>query len=102
MQLQAPYVVATTTDDRIARLRQTLDDLARMRQDVEILLGNTAIIDQAERAAKEAARLYTDAHAAAMLGDHRDATRRLEQAALAQQTVVGCLAWLAEEGGYDG
>lgn len=102
MQLQAPYVVATTTDDRIARLRQTLDDLARMRQDVEILLGNTAIIDQAERAAKEAARLYADAHAAAMLGDHRDATRRLEQAALAQQTVAGCLTWLAEEGGYDG
>lgn len=102
MQLQAPYAVATTTDDRIARLRQTLDDLARLRQDVELLLGNTAVIDQAERAAKEATRLYTDAHSAAMLGDHRDAARRLEQATLAQQTVVGCLNYLTDGGHDDG
>lgn len=101
MQIQAPYAVAISSEDRIARLRQMLDDLTRMRRDVETLLGNTAIIDQAERAAKEATRLYADANAAALLGDHRDATRRLEQAGLAQQTVAGCLDWLTE-GGYDG
>lgn len=102
MQLQATYTVAASPEERVARLRRLLDDLEHMRRDVERLLGNTAIIDQAERAAKEATRLYTDAQSAAVLGDHRDAARRLEQAALAQRTVVGCLNYLTDGGHDDG